>query len=214
MKIPYAARFATAAFLTAALYTWFQLRPGLPAPDAFPMRQAWMLNHQAQWNLGWWLWLLAIFSWMMLLTVLTWSYLPAHRWAGMLQSGLMVIAAVLAILGVTIWMAVLPLALAQGSAAAPLIPLVDGLAVALLNAGCFMGGAATAWVAVDLIRQGGLARLWLWLAVLAGLCLLPLPFLPLHPALLSASLCYWLLWCFWLSAHRRLPGAFSEWPSF
>lgn len=212
MSVPYAARFASVAFLAAVLYTWFQLRPGLPGVDVMNARQAWMLHHAAQWNLGWWLWLLAIFSWMVLLVVLAWGYLPAHRVAGMLQSGLMGIAAVLSILGVIVWMGVLPIALAQGEAATSLTPMVDGLAAGLIGAGCFMGGATTAWIALDLIRQKVLSRPWLLWAVIAGLCLLPIPFVSLNPYLLSASLLFWLIWCFWLATRRRLPSPFSEWP--
>jgi hypothetical protein len=212
MKIPYAARFAAAAFLVAPLYTWLQMRPGLPAASALNARQEWLIDHQAQWSVGWWLWLLAIFSWMVLLVLLAWSYLPAHRWTGMLQSGLMVIAAVLAITGVNVWMAVLPAVTAQGDEAASLILMTDTLAVALLSAGCFMGGAVTVWIAFDLIRQNVLPRPWLWFIVAAGLCLLPIPFISLHSYPLAASLCFWLIWCLWLSTRSRLPGAFSEWP--
>jgi hypothetical protein len=211
MKIPYAARFAAAAFLVAPLYTWLQIRPGLPAAGALNTRQEWLIDHQTQWSVGWWLWLLAIFSWMVLLVLLSWSYLPAHRWTGMLQSGLMVIAAVLAITGVNVWMALLPAVIAQGNEAATLVLLIDTLASALLSAGCFMGGAVMAWIAWDLIRQNVLPRPWLWLAVLAGLFLLPAPILSLHPYLLLAGLCFWLIWCIWLSTRRRLPSPFTEW---
>jgi hypothetical protein len=212
MKVPYAARFATMTFLVAALYTWMQMQPGLPGADAANLRQAWVLDHTAQWSLGWWLWLLAIFSWMVLLVVLAWTYLPAHRVAGMLQSGLLVIAAVLAISGVVVWMNVLPTVLAQPALADSLTPVIDALAVGLLGAGCFMGGGAMAWIAWDLTRQSVLARPWPWFAFLAGLCLLPVPFLSLHPYLLSASLLFWLIWCLWLATHRRLPSPFAEWP--
>src|SRR5215204_2183672 len=113
MNIPYAARFASVAFLVAALYTWLQMPPTLYTISDLSVRQTWVLNHGFQWSLGWWLWLIAIFSWMVVLVVLSWSYLPAHRVAGTLQSGLMLIAAVLAIAAITIWMHVLPIVFAQ-----------------------------------------------------------------------------------------------------
>ena len=216
MNVPNAARFTTVAFLGAALYTWLQMRPGLDVAGVFVERQSWLLIHSGVWRLGWWLWLLAIFSWMWLLVALAWSYLPAHRMAAMLQSGLMIIAAVLAIAGVTVWMAVLPPALQMGDAAAGtgemLAPLVDMLALSLLNAGCFMGGLVTSWIAWDLSRQQVLHRFGLWLLVLGGLLLAPAPFLALHPYPLTAALCCWLLCTLWLSTRGRLPSPFSEWP--
>jgi hypothetical protein len=213
MKVPYAARFASVAFLAAALYTWLQMLPGLPAAEVVNSRQTWMLDHAAQWRLGWWLWLLAIFSWMVLLVVLAWSSLPAHRVAGMLQSGLMIIAAVLAITGINVWMSVLPAVFVQPALAGSLTPVVDTLALGLLGSGCFMGGATTAWIAYDLIRQNVLSRPWLVLALMAGLCVLAAPFFVFNSYLLLAGLLYWLIWCLWLSTRRRLPSPFSEWPS-
>lgn len=216
MNVPNAARFTTVAFLGAALYTWLQMRPGLDFAGAFVERQTWLLLHSGVWRLGWWLWLLAIFSWMWLLVALAWSFLPAHRMAAMLQSGLMVIAAVLAIAGVTVWMAVLPVAFGLGDATAGaggnLALLVDMLAMGLISAGCFMGGLVTSWITWDLMRQKVLTRFWLWLLVLAGLALAPAPFIALHPYPLAVALCCWLLCTLSLSTRRRLPSPFSEWP--
>lgn len=216
MNVLYPARFTTVVCLSAAAYTWLQMRPGLMTVSMTVERQAWLAQHGALWSLGWWLWLAAIFSWMWLLVALAWSYLPAHRMAAMLQSGLMVIAAVLAIAGVTVWMAVLPAAGQFGSATAgageTLAPLVDMLAMSLVSAGCFMGGLVTSWIAWDLIHQKVLTRFWLWLLVLAGLLLAPAPFTALHPYPLAAALGCWLLCTLWLSTRRRLPSPFSEWP--
>lgn len=212
MNVPYAARFSTIVFLIAALYTSLQMRPGLATGGVLATRQAWFLLHSGQWSLGWWFWLLAIFGWMWLLIALAWTYLPAHRMAGMLQSGLMVIAAVLAIAGVTLWMAGLPVAIGPGNAGGSMALLVDTLSIALLSAGCFMGGGVTAWIAFDLMHQKMLSRRWLWLLVFAGLCLAPAPFIALHPYPLFAALCFWLLWGLWLSTRRHLPSPFSEWP--
>lgn len=215
MNVLYAARFATVVFLSAALYTWLQMQPGLVAVGVMADRWAWLALHDGLWRLGWWLWLAAIFSWMWLLVALAWSYLPAHRMAAMLQSGLMVIAAVLAIAGVTVWMAVLPAAVQLGGATADagemLAPLVDMLAMSLVSAGCFMGGLVTSWIAWDLIRQKVLIRFWLWLLLFAGLALAPAPFVALHPYPLAAALGFWLLGSLWLSTRGRLPSPFSEW---
>jgi hypothetical protein len=217
MNVLYAARFTTVVVLGAALYTWLQMRPGLATSGASAERQAWLALHGSVWTLGWWLWLVAIFSWMWLLIALAWSYLPAHRMAAMLQSGLMIIAAVLAIAGVTVWMAVLPLSVQMGGTTTNtgenLAPLVDMLAMSLVSAGCFMGGLVTSWIAWDLIRQKVLRRFWLWLLVLAGLALAPAPFTALHPYPLAAALGCWLLCTLWLSTRERLPSPFSEWPA-
>jgi hypothetical protein len=45
-------------------------------------RQSWVQGNALQWQVGGWLWLLAIFSWMALLVVLSWSYLPPIAWQG------------------------------------------------------------------------------------------------------------------------------------
>ena len=193
MQVPYAARFAMVAFLVAALYTRWQLPPG-------------------PWSLGGWLWLLALFSWMVLLTALTWSYLPAHRMAGSLQSGLMIIAAVLIIASVGVWMEVLPTAFAPTELVSSLTPLIDALALSFLGSGYFMGGVTTAWIAWDLMRQQVLPRPWLLLALFSGLCILLAPFFQFNPYLLLTSLFCWLAWCLWLSIQRRLPSPFSSWP--
>lgn len=211
MNVPNAARFTTIAFLGAALYTWRQMRPGLMAVGLMAERQTWLALHGPVWTLGWWLWLVAIFSWMWLLVALAWSYLPAHRLAAMLQSGLMIIAAVLAIAGVTVWMALLPPSV-QLEAGETLAPLVDMLAMSLVSAGCFMGGLVTSWIAWDLIRQRVLPRFWLWLLVLAGLALAPAPFTALHPYPLAAALGCWFVGSLWLATRPRLPSPFSEWP--
>lgn len=217
MKVSYAGRFATVIFLITALYTGWQMWPGLYLVNELSVRQSWMINHAVQWSLGSWLWLLSLFSWMVLLVTLTWSYLPAHRVAGMLQSGLMIIAAVLAIAGITVWMNVLPAAFAQATAiqadlAYGPAPIVDALALALLGSGCLMGGATTAWIAYDLICQQRLSRTWLLLPLLSGLCLTLASLLLFNLYLLLASLLCWVIWCIWLSIQRDLPSPFPIWP--
>jgi hypothetical protein len=212
MKIPYAARFSTVAFLSAALYTWLQMQPGLPLASDSGTRQIWLHDHVGEWNLGWWLWLIAIFSWMVLLVVLSWSYLPAHRVASALQSGLMLIGAILAIGGVTVWMQVLPVALTQIEASDPLTSIIDALALSLLGSGCMMGGITTIWIAYDLIQQKVLPRSWLVLAIISGVCAVLAPFLYFHIFLLLTGLAGWLVWGLWLATRRRLPSPFPTWP--
>jgi hypothetical protein len=213
MRIPYAARFASVAFLVAALYTWLQMQPGLDMGRDFSARQNWILNHALQWSLGWWLWLIAVFSWMLLLVVLGWSYLPAHRVAGSIQSGLMIISAVLAIAGINIWMGVLPIVFAQAELANQLIYLVDAFARTLLGSGLLMGGATTVWIAFDLIRQNLLSRPWLLLVMVSGLYLVLAAFLQFTTYLLLIGLLFWLLPCLWLSTRQRLPSPFPTWQS-
>lgn len=212
MSLPYAARFAATVILLATLYTLLVIRPGIRIIGVLTPRQLWILDHPFQWQLGWWLWLVTIFSWMVLLVVLSWHYLPAHRVAGALQSGVMVIAAVLLIAGVTVWMGLLPVALAQFTEAALLTPLLDALALGLLGAGLMMAGAVTTWLVVDLMRLSVLSRAWLAPLAFAGLCLLPSPFLLPNPYLLLAGALCWLIGCGWLATRPRLPSPFVEWP--
>ncbi len=191
--------------------------PGLYLVNELSLRQSWMLDHALQWTLGCWLWLLSLFSWMVLLITLMWSYLPAHRVSGMLQSGLMIIAAVLAIAGITVWMNVLPAAFAQATSlqadlATGPAPIVDALALALLGSGCLMGGATTAWIAYDLIRQRHLSVTWLLLPLTSGFCLIFASFFQFNLYLLLTSLLCWLTWCIWLSIQRDLPSPFPTWP--
>jgi hypothetical protein len=210
MKIQNAARFNTIIWLGALFITLFSLRPGLRITGVHFPRQGWIVDNLILWNWGWWLWLAAIFGWMWLLVALAWTYLPAHRVASMLQSGLMLIAAVLSISGVIVWMGVLPPAMMQETATM-LVPLVDALALGLIGGGAFMGGAVTLWIGVDLYQQGVLPRPWLWLCLLTGLGALPTPFLlPFPYLLLAAALCWW-IWSIYLALQPRLPSPFAEW---
>lgn len=175
------------------------------------VRQAWLLDHSLQWMAGWWIWLLAIFGWMWLTVALAWTYLPAHRVASMLQSGLMLIGAILLIAGVVLWMGVLPVIAAQPDVAT-LILLIDTVALTLVGSGCLMGGIVTSWIGVELYVQRVIPRPWPLLCVVAGLSLLPSPFLfpllfPYH--LLFAVLCWW-LWSLYLALLPKLPSPFAE----
>jgi hypothetical protein len=210
MRIINAARFSGLAFLTASLVTLLWLRMGLRTATVQLPRQVWVQENQVVWMIGGWLWLLAIFSWMVLLVALIWSYLPGHRMATMLQSGLMIIGAVLTIAGIILWMNALPYAALQADAVT-LIPFVDTLALTMLGAGLFMGGAVTMWLAFDLTRLDALAWPWVAPAFFAGLCWLPAPFLLPRPYLLLLGLLFWLGWCLFLGTRRDLPSAYSEW---
>ena len=216
MKIPYAARFATLAFVIAALYTSLQLPSGLVPLDPtltgdLTVRQSWLLELALQWRVGWWLWLVAIFGWMVVLVVLTWHYLPAHRVAGMLQSGLMLIGAVLAIMGINVWMGGLPPLFAAAIPNGQLVALVDALARTLVGSGMMMGGITTAWIAYDLLQSKLLARGWVGLLLASGIGALLAPFFAFHMLLLGVTFFCWFLHCLWLATHRRLPSAFANW---
>ena len=173
-------------------------------------RQVWIVEHPTLWAVGNWLWMLAIFSWMLVLVALMWSYLPAHRISSMLQSGLLIIAAVLLIAGVVVWMNVLPYGAGQPNAV-DLIPLIDSLALGLFGAGLFMAGLVTAWIGIDLIRLKALSREWALPAALAGACLLPAPFLLPRFTLIAAGLLLWLVWCLVLGTRKSMPNAYAEW---
>lgn len=210
MKVQQAARFNAVFWPAVLFYTVVTMAPGLRITGVHFPRQGWIVDHSFVWTFGCWFWLLAIFGWMWLLVALMWSYLPAHRIASMLQSGLMLIGAVLAIAGVIVWMAVLPLAMRQESATM-LAPLVDALALGLIGGGAFMGGIVTLWIALDLYQQGVLVRRWLTLLMGAGLCLLPTPFLlPFGYLLAGAALCWW-GWMLYLAFQSRLPSLYAEW---
>jgi hypothetical protein len=154
--------------------------------------------------------LLAIFGWMVLIVTLMWSYIPGHRVATMLQNGLIVIAAVLAIGGVVTWMNVLPMVAGQPQAAA-MVPVIDALALGLLGAGLFMGGGVTLWHLVDLVRLGFLPISWTWPGFAAALCLLPAPWLLPGGLLVLSGSVLWAGWCLFLSTRVRWPSAYAEW---
>ena len=202
MKVAHAARFTALLFFITCAITLLYLRPGLRVAGVQFPRQGWLLENPTLWQVGGWLWLLAIFGWLWLLMALAWTYLPAHRLAAMLQSGLLLIGATLATAGVITWMKVLPVAVAQADAGIYL-SLVDGLALGLLGGGCLLAGIATLWIGIDLWQQQGLSRPWVALCLLAGLFTLPSLFLfPWYYHLLPAALCWW-LWTLYLAFSRN-----------
>lgn len=209
MKTPIAARFSLAILVVALLYALTFMRPGLRIVGVSFPRQVWLAENPVLWNLGLWLWLAMFFCWMWVIVSLMWAYLPAHRISSMLQSGLLVISATLAISGVVVWMAVLPAVLPLQSVN-EWLPVVDNLALGLLGAGALMGGVVTIWVAVDLMRTSPLQRGWTALAAAAGALAAPSPFLLPFPWHLVAAAVCWALWVFYLARLRRLPSAYPE----
>lgn len=210
MKVLIATRISLLAFILAATITFWKLAIGLAVTGVQIRRLGWIVENSVTWSLGWWLWMAAIFCWMWLLVSLSWGYLPAHRVQGMLQSGLMIIAATLAILGVIVWSSLLPI-IATRSGVADWLDWVDGLALALLGSALFMAGIVTAWIGYDLWRQEYFPSKWCVLHIAAGLLLVPSPFLFPFYWHLAVSLLFWLAWCAYLATRPQMPHAFPEW---
>jgi len=209
MKIINAARFAGIVYGITGLVTLFGLGTGLDGMGNPAARQAWFAANGGLWTLGGWLWLVAIFAWMVLLVSFLWSYSPAHRIATMLQSGLMLISATLAISGVLVWMNLLPAVVKSGG---ELVAFTDGLSMTLAGAGLFMGGIVTAWISVDLRLMDKLPNSWVLPGILAGVLLIPTPFLlPRITITLWFALAIFVAWCAVLAFQRKQPAAFPEW---
>jgi hypothetical protein len=204
MKLIRSASFAAIVFAMVNLYTLLVLTTPLAIATEWTVRREWFAANPVLWMVGGWLALLAIFAWMVLLMALMYAYIPAHRLSTMLQSGLMLIGAVLLVIGIVIWMNLLPSARDATQAA-----FVDELALSILSAGFFMGGAVTAWIAVDLARLQKIPRLWLLPGLLAGLLALPSPFLLPNPILLLSAMVLFFVWALLLGV-RRMPAAYAE----
>ncbi|MEM7536520.1 MAG: hypothetical protein AAF639_30330 [Chloroflexota bacterium] len=213
MKLSYAALLSGITALTATLFTILLMRSGLRVQAVLLPRQEWLLDNMGVWAIGWWLWLIVIFGWMVLLVTLMWSYTPAHRVSTMLQSGLMIISAVLLIIGVAVWMNLLPLAINDLNPES-MTGLVDMLALSLVNSGLFMGGLVTAWITLDLALLKKLPWLWLAPGIAAGILAAPSPFLvPQWPELLALSGVCWLVWCVLLITRQEAPARYDEYDS-
>ena len=186
-NVAYAARFTSITFLLAALYSGLELRPGLHIVGVLIPRLAWVLNHPATWQVGWWLWLLALFGWMWLLITLVGAHLPARRVTTMLQFALAISAAVLAMSGILVWMQVLPVLFRYKTLINEMTPVLDALVLGLLGLGLLLGGLVTAWIGWDLWRQQVLPRVCMLLLIGAGLCTLPSPWLLAEQHYLASS---------------------------
>lgn len=214
MRISHAAAFSTTVFLFATLFSILTAPSRLRVISDLSLRQAFLDASPTLWTVAGWLWLLAIFSWMVVLVAFVWRYAPAHRVATMLQNGLMLIAAVLAISGVVIWMGVLPVALtgaATGEEASRIAAVVDALAQTLVGAGLFMGGLVTAWIGWDLLRVDTLTWPWGSGALVAGLAVAPSPFLLPTAYHLLAGVLIWCVWGVFLATRAREPSPYAEW---
>lgn len=205
MRVIRAARFAGLAALLALALGGTVLQPGLAVAEAWEPRQAWLQRHGLRWMGGGWLGLVAVFAWMVFLVALMHHYVPAHRIATHLQMGLMLMGALLLVVGILVWMGVLP-AVEDGAT----VLLVDRLALTLMGGGLFMAGAVTAWIGLDLGRLQKLPWRWLWPGILAGLATTPSPFLLPGGAHLTVALALWIVWCGVFAFRRRLPPPFPE----
>jgi hypothetical protein len=209
MKIRTAATLSGLSLLIAGIYTATVLYKGLRIAAVLLPRQIWILDNPGLWSLGGWLWLLALFGWMVLLVTLMWSYLPGFRVSSMLQSGLVTISAVLAIIGLVSWIGLIPYT-AKLEEAFLLMPIVDTFALGMFGAAFMMGGAVTAWIGWDLTKVEPLALAWGAPAIAAGLLVVPSPFLLPMPWLLVAAGIVWLGWCLFLFTRKEIPNAYSE----
>ena len=209
MKVSYAAALSGISLLISSLFTLLLSTTGFQINRVLLPRKEWILASSGVWQGGWWLWMLFVFTWMVLLTTLMWRYSPAHRVPTILQSGLVLLSAALSLVGIIVWMTLLPIAVNQADAAAT-VALVDTLALGLLGAGCFMGGIVTVWICADLLWLKKLTAPWVVPGILAGLCLIPSPFLFPQPYLLAVGGIFWLGWCAFIGTRRKEPRPFPE----
>jgi hypothetical protein len=210
MRLRYTSGLTAASLGMALAYTWLVMLPGLAIPASPTERIDWIGANLNLWMIGWWLWMAAIFGWMVMLVTLSWSYLPAHRVASALQAGLTIIAAACLIAAAVVWMNISPwtVSLENGE---DWLAFADRLALGFMGAGLLMGGLATAWINYDLI-QAGLAQPYLWFPLLAaGLFAAPAPFFLPDTLLPIIGALAWIGGNLWLLAQRGYPLAYSEW---
>lgn len=214
MKLINAARFAGITFLVAGIYSTTVMQPIYSLMIEGQQQHGWLAEVLPRWTIGGWLVLLSILAWMTLLVTTMYSYSPVHRVSTMMQSGLIVIAAVLLILGILIGLTRIE-GLAVGRVGPnPLATTANGVAylddnaMAVLRAGLLMGGAVSAWIGIDLALMGKLPPLWLAPAIIAGVALVPAPFLGLSAWQLLIALAGFLVYCLVLGARRTLPESY------
>ncbi len=205
MRLIRAARFAGLAVILALALGSTVLQPGLAVTESWELRQAWLQRHGVRWVGGGWLGLVAVFAWMVFLVALMYNYVPAHRISTHLQMGLMLMGALLLVVGILVWMGVLP-AVEDGHT----VLLIDRLALTLMGGGLFMAGTVTAWIALDLGRLQKLPWRWVWPGILAGLATVPSPFLLPGGVHLAVALVLWIVWCGVFAFRRDLPSPFPE----
>lgn len=205
MKLIRAARFAGLVMAVDLFFLYFLLSEALQVGGDWTEREAWLQANGWLWMAGGWLTLAAIFGWMALMVVFLYMYSPGHRVATMLQSGLILLSALLLISGTIIWMNLLPAAV-DGTWAG----FVDRLAMTFSGAGFFMGGAVTGWIALDMALLGKLPRSWVAPGVIAGLLILPAPFLLPNVIPLTVGLGFLIGWAEFIGLRQRMPPAYPE----
>ena len=217
MKLILAARFAGITVLAAGLYTILVLKPVYSRLIGGPQQQLLFDEALPQWTLGGWIWLLAVGAWMTLLVTMMYSYSPVHRVSTTMQSGLIVIAAVLLILGVLVGLNRLEMVIfGDGGGNLPdartanLQKFVDQIALALVKAGLLMGGGVTAWVSIDLVLLGKLPLVWMAPGAFAGIVVMPTAFLHPSTAQLLIALAAFCVWCLTLGIRRSLPESYPH----
>ena len=215
MRLIRAARFAGAAALAAGIYSLLVLRPFYLQSAQEPHAQAAAEASYWQWELGGWLWLLAIFSWMILLAAMKHYYSPVHRISTNTQSGLTVISATLLIVSVLVGMNRFGLkGVLDGSSPVETIAaageFVDYVALTILAAGLLMGGCVTTWICVDLVILNKLPVTWMVPGAVAGVLSLLSPFLLPEIRQLLVALLVYCVWCFLLGMRYSLPAAYPD----
>lgn len=215
MRLIRAARFAALSALAAGIYSLLVLRPFYL--QSVQAQHAWRLAEDSlwQWRLGGWLWMMTIFAWMVLLVALKHFYSPAHRISTALQSGLVVVGAILLIISVLAGTNRFGLTgiLSDGRPGetfAVFENLVEYFALAFLGAGLLMGGGVTTWICIDLVVLEKLPTSWMVPGAVAGVLALLSPFLlPDLRHLLIALLAYF-AWCAVLGLRVSLPAAYPD----
>ncbi|MYH60876.1 MAG: hypothetical protein F4148_03630 [Caldilineaceae bacterium SB0675_bin_29] len=215
MRLIRAARFAGVAALAAGIYSLLVLRPVYLESVQTPHPQAAAEESYWQWELGGWLWLLTIFSWMILLAAMKHYYSPVHRISTNTQSGLTVISATLLIVGVLVGMNRFGLrGILYGNSPVETVAavgdFVDYVALTILAAGLLMGGCVTTWICVDLVILNKLPVTWMVPGAVAGVLSFFSPILlPEIRHLLVALLAY-CVWCIVLGMRYSLPAAYLD----
>ena len=215
MKLIRAARVAAISALVAGLYSLLLLRPFYLNFAESPNPQPLAAGSLWQWGLGGWLWLFAIFTWMVLLVALKHRYSPVHRISTAVQSGLIGIAATLLVAGVLAGMNRFGLAgVLNAGLQTELLPviekLVEHLALTALEAGLLMGGGVTTWICIDLVVLTKLPTSWMVPGAVAGLLSLLSPFLLPELRHLLIALLFYCVWCLVLGLRKSLPAAYPE----
>ena len=215
MRLIRAARFAGAAALAAGIYSLLVLKPvylqsaQISHPQATPETSFW------QWELGGWLWLLTIFTWMILLAAMKHYYSPVHRISTNTQSGLTLIAATLLIVGVLVGMNRFGLkGILEGTSPVETIAVtgkfVDYTALMILAAGLLMGGGVTTWICVDMVILNKLPVSWMVPGAVAGVLTFPSPLLLPELRHLLVALPVYCVWCLVLGIRHSLPAAYPD----